>query len=83
MKVNRENIAHHLLEYQLSLIGKTFKEAKENKQWLTEWSITPELQTKLFKYAIPLIKKVFKCNTSKATHTFNWFDFGWGLRVEE
>lgn len=82
VKITRANIAEHLLEYQLSLIGKTVKEAICNKEWLREWSLPKEKSEEFKKYAIPLIKKVFKCNKGKATSTFNWWDLNWGLKTE-
>lgn len=33
------------------------------------------------KYAIPLIKKIFRCNTNKAKQTVNWFLKKYGASV--
>ena len=33
-------------------------------------------------YSIKTIKKVFKCNTTKAMDIFNWFDLAFGLRIK-
>lgn len=88
MKINRTNIADHLLEYQFNLIGKTLEEAKYsekdgNDKWLENWTISQEKHDEFKTYAIALIKKVFKCNTNRAKSTFGWFDLGWGLKIKE
>lgn len=82
-KITRENIADHLLEYQLNLIGKTIEDGQKNPNWIREWTISQEKYDKFKKYAIPLLKKVFKYNTSKAKYTFDWFDLGYGLKIKE
>lgn len=82
MKINRENIAEHLIEYQLGLIGKTIDEVKEYENWFNKFSMTDEDFVKLKSYAIPLLKKVFKCNKSNAEKTFDWFNLQFGLRIE-
>jgi hypothetical protein len=41
-------------------------------------------QHELFKaYAIPLLKKIFKFNKTKAETTFAWFDLQFGLRIKD
>lgn len=82
LKVHRQNIAEHLLEYQFRMIGKTVQEAIADKEWLQKWSFTQEEADKFKKYAISLIKRVFKCNKSKASSTFDFFNLQWGLRIE-
>lgn len=82
MKITRQNIAEHLVEYQLSLIGKTVKDAiVVGPNWLTEWNYTQEHEEQMRKYAIPLIKKVFKCNKKKAESTYEWFRLTFGLKI--
>jgi len=81
MGVNRSNISEHLFEYQLSLIGKTVKDAIDVGDWKQQWNFTQEHSNKLRAYAIPLIKKTFKCNKSKAENTFNFFLIHFGLKV--
>lgn len=82
MGINRTNIADHLLEYQLDMIGKTIAEAYKNENWYHEWTMTEEQHNQFRAYAIPLIKKVFKCNRRKAESTFGWFDLSFGLRID-
>ena len=82
-KITRENITTHLIEYQLNMVGKTTEQAKKDELWFTNWTFTTQ-QYELFRaYAIPLIKKTFRCNTKKATETFSWFNLQYGLRIKE
>ena len=81
-KINRENITYHLLEYQLKLIGKSLAEAADEEDWYHNWSIPIEKHKEFKIYAIRTIKKVFKCNTTKAEAAFNWFESGIGLKVK-
>ena len=81
MKVTRENIANHLVEYQLNMVGKTIEDVKDNKFWYLDNPITSEQYVEYKKYAINLIKKTFRCNKAKAEKTFDWFNMGFGLKV--
>ena len=72
-KSNRTNIARHLLEYQLNIIGKTTANTKENPDWFEEWKISEEDQEIFRQYSINALKKVFKFNTTKAIETFEWW----------
>jgi len=80
-KVNRSNIAEHLIKYQLAMVGKTMEEALLDDMWFFNWKITQEKYDKFKRYAILLIKKVFKCNRQRAEMTFEWFDLEFGLSV--
>jgi hypothetical protein len=44
--------------------------------------MTQEQHDQLKAYALPLIKKVFKCNKSRAETTFQWWDLQFGLRIK-
>ena len=81
-KINRENIADHLLDYQLGMVGKSMQEAYMTKEWYSKWTMTQEQHDQFKAYAIPLLKKVFKCNKSRAESTFDWFDLEFGLRIK-
>jgi hypothetical protein len=83
MKINRLNIATHLVEHQLGMIGKTIEEAKKDDMWFFNWTMTQQQADELKAYAIPLIKKVFKCNKFRAERTFSWFNLEFGLRVKD
>lgn len=81
--ITRINITEHLIEYQLSMVGKTIEEAKTDSQWFTNNTFTSS-QFEVFKsYAIPLLRKVFKFNKKRAEETFGWFDFQYGLRIKD
>mgnify|MGYP001102590244 CR=1 FL=1 len=82
-KTNRENIARHLLEYQLNIIGKTTTDTKKDPKWFDTWEISKE-EVKLFEsYAISALKKVFRFNTIKAKQTFTWFNLQFGLKLKK
>lgn len=82
-KIDRTNVAKYLLEYQFNMIGKTLFESKKTPGWINKWTMT-EQQFKFFEmYAIPLLKKTFKINTSRAKQTFEWFNMQFGLAVTE
>jgi hypothetical protein len=81
-KINRINITDHLIEYQLQMIGKTISDIESDEKWYSNNTITQEQQNQLEAYAIPLLKKVFKFNKSKAEMTFSWFILQFGLRIK-
>ncbi len=80
-KVNRTNITDHLIEYQLKMVGKTVDDIKEDELWYTNNTMTEEQHEEFKRYAIPLLKKIFKFNKSKAESTFGWFDLQFGLKI--
>lgn len=82
-KINRFNIAEHLLNVQLKIVNKTMFEAMQNPDWFQEWTITIEQHEKFKAYAIPLLKKTFKFNTNKAKSTFDWFNVQYGLKIKD
>jgi len=81
MKINRLNISDELMKYQFNMIGKTFQQAVSNPEWIKEWSMTQAQHDEFKAYAIPLIKKVFKCNKARAENNFSWFDLQFGLKI--
>ena len=82
-KINRLNVADHLVEYQLNMVGKTMADALKDDIWFLTFTMTTEQHNEFKRYAIPLLKKVFKFNKSKAEETFNWFDMQFGLRIKD
>lgn len=80
--INRSNITNHLIEYQLNIIGKTVNEVEDDELWYSNNTMSPEQYEEFRAYAIPLLKKVFKFNKTKAEQTFGWFDLSYGLRVK-
>lgn len=81
-KSNRTNIASHLLEYQLNIIGKTTADTKKNPNWFKEWMITNSDQEIFKQYAVNALKKVFRFNTNKAKETFEWWRLHFGLNIK-
>lgn len=81
-KINRENIGDHLVDYQLTMVGKTVAEAMKTPEWYSKWTMTDEQQNELKEYAIPLLKKVFKCNKKRAEGILGWFLLQFGLRID-
>jgi hypothetical protein len=81
--INRLNIAYHLIEYQLNMIGKTWQDAQNDDMWFFNWTVTQEQHEEFKKYAIPLLKKVFKFNTNKAKDTFKWLNSRFCLRIKD
>jgi len=79
--INRTNITDHLIEYQLKMVGKTVDEIKEDELWYSNNTMTEEQHEEFKRYAIPLLKKIFKFNKSKAESTFGWFDLQFGLKI--
>jgi hypothetical protein len=82
-KINRFNIAEHLVDVQLKMVNRTMFEAMQNPDWFHEWTMTTEQYEKLKAYAIPLLKKVFKFNTNKAKSTFDFFILQYGLKIKD
>ena len=82
MKINRETISEHLIDYQLDMIGKSIQEAHMTREWYNKWTMTQEQHDAFKAYALPLLKKVFKCNKSRAESTFDFFDLQFGLRIK-
>lgn len=81
-KINKHNLSDHLIEYQLQLIGKTLDDAKGDERWFYNFTMT-KIQFELFnRYALLLIQKVNKCNTSRTLETLDYFNLMYGLRVE-
>jgi hypothetical protein len=80
-KINRTNISEHLVEYQLKMIGKTFSDVEGDELWYSNNTMTEEQHEEFKRYAIPLLKKIFKFNKSRAEQTFSWFDLQFGLKI--
>ena len=81
-KINRANITRHLIEYQLDMVGKRLEDTLSDDLWYFNWTMTPEQHGEFKKYAIPLLKKIFKFNKARAEQTFEWFGLQFGLRIK-
>jgi hypothetical protein len=82
MGINRTNIADHLMDYQLSMVGKTIAEAYKTDEWYHKWTMTDEQFEQFKNYSVPLLKKVFRCNKRKAEAIFGSFILEFGLRID-
>jgi hypothetical protein len=82
-KVNRTNISEHLVEYQLNMVGKTMLDVEGDQEWYINNTMTQEQHEEFKRYAIPLLKKIFKFNKGKAEQTFSWFNLQFGLRIKQ
>jgi hypothetical protein len=80
-KITRENIAEHLVRYQLEMVGKTWEDAENDSQWYYNFTMTMEQFDEFMAYALPLVKKVYKCNKKKAQSMLDWFNLQFGLRI--
>lgn len=82
-KITRLNIADHLLDYQLAMVGKTVQDARKDDMWFFNWTLTTEQYNQFRGYAIPLLKKTFRYNKRKAEQTFDFFNLQFGLRIKD
>ncbi len=80
-KVNRKNLAEHLVRYQLEMVGKTWEDALADEQWYYNITMTQQQFDEFMTYARPLVKKVLKCNKERAEKTLGWFNLQFGLRI--
>lgn len=81
-KVNRTNVAEHLLEYQLSLIGKKLIDIIDDDRWYFNWTMTVAQYYNFRKYAIKLLQKIFKCNRGRAEETFDFYWSQFKIRIK-
>lgn len=81
--VNRANIVKHLIERELSMVGKTLVDTLDNDRWFFDWPMTYKQYEEFKAYAIPLLKKVFRFNSAKANSTFGFFWEHFGLRLKK
>jgi len=82
IKINRENITKHLIEKELEMVGKSMVDTLDDDQWWFNITMTRAQHEEFRTYTIKLIKKVFRCNSSRATATFEWFNLAFGLRIK-
>jgi len=80
-KITRENFAEHLAKYQLEMVGKTWEDALADQWWFSNITMTHEQFDEFMKYALPLAKKVYRCNKGKAQRLLDWFNLQFGLRI--
>ena len=81
-RITRENVADHLFDYQLEMIGKTRIDILDNDRWRFDFTMTQEQLVDFTSYAIPLLQKTFRYNRRKALDTFEWFRMQFGIRIK-
>lgn len=81
-KITRTNVSSHLLDYQLSMVGKSRLDILDDDRWTFNITMTDKQLDEFTKYAIPLLQKVFRFNKTKAKETFEWFRMQFGLRIK-
>ena len=82
MSVNRSNIAEHLMDYQLKMIGKTRMDVVDDDRWFFNFTMTQQQLLEFRKYAIPLLQKVFHFRKEKAELVFQSFRDLFGVRIK-
>lgn len=82
VKITRDNITNHLVEYQLAMVGKTLLDTLDDDNWHFNFTMTYAEQEEFKKYAVKLIRKTFRCNRLNGEKTFDWFITQFGLRIK-
>jgi hypothetical protein len=80
--INRNNIVQHLLEYELWLSGHKLVNLIDTTNYRADFTIDWEQYNSFRGYAVPLLKKVFRCNRKKAEAAFIWFWKNFGVRIK-
>ena len=76
----REEINRKLVSMQMEMIGLTYQDAMDTPEFWRVYTLTTEQTEAWRKLALPLIKKTFKCNKTRAQSTMGWFELNLGLR---
>jgi hypothetical protein len=76
----REEINRKLVTMQMEMIGLTYQDAVDTPEFWRVYTLTTEQTLEWRKAALPLIKKTFKCNKTRAQSTMSWFELNLGLR---
>jgi hypothetical protein len=76
----REEINRKLVTMQMEMIGLTYQDAVDTPEFWRVYTLTTEQTLEWRKAALPLIKKTFKCNKTRAQSTMGWFELNLGLR---
>lgn len=82
MKPKRDNLEEYLMEQQLGMIGLTF-DALGPESSIKEFKILKDDFEIFKKQSIKIIKKVLKCNRSKAERAFMMFYSVFGFTIIE
>lgn len=79
----REEINRKLVTMQMEMIGKTYQDAMDTPEFWRVFTLTTEQTEEWRKKALPLIKKTFKVNATKAKTIMGSFELSLGLRVDD
>jgi hypothetical protein len=79
----REEINRKLVSMQMEMIGKTYDDAMDTPEFWRVYTLTTEQTEEWRKKAIPLIKKTFKVNATKAKTIMSAFELSLGLRIDD
>ena len=82
IKITRDNITKHIVEYQLKMVGKTLLDTLDDDNWYFNITMTQTEFDEFRKYAVKLIRKTFRCNRLRGESTFDWFNMQFGLRIK-
>lgn len=64
------------------MVGKSMMDTLDDDQWYFNITMTRKQFDEFRVYSTKLIKKTFKCNTKRASDTFEWFNLAFGLRIK-
>jgi CRISPR/Cas system CSM-associated protein Csm2 small subunit len=76
----REEINRKLVSMQMEMIGLTYEDAMNTPEFWRVYTLTTDQLEEWRKKALPLIKKTFKINSTKARITMAFFETELGLR---
>ncbi len=79
----REEINRKLVAMQMEMIGKTYEDAMETPEFWRVYTMTSDQTEEWRKKALPLIKKTFKVNATKAKTIMSSFELSLGLRIDD
>lgn len=82
VKITRDNIVRHLVEYELAMVGKTMMDTLNDDKWYFNITMTREQFAEFKLYAVKLIRKTFKCNKLNGEARFDSFNLALGLRIK-
>ncbi len=79
----REEINRKLVAMQMEMIGKTYEDAMDTPEFWRVYTMTSDQTEEWRKKALPLIKKTFKVNATKAKTIMSSFELSLGLRIDD
>ena len=82
IKLTRENCGEQLMKYQLAMIDKTLMDVVDDDRWRFNFTLTAVQQDEFRNYAIPAIRKLYKCNRLVSISIFEDFLKQFKLRTK-